>query len=87
MSMKPYQKKLVGFAMMIPLTAIAISLLLNKSMWVYLLCGLVSMYLFNCGLKIVKGASFSDIKNKVVKDIDGAKSDAQKKYDQAVKKK
>ena len=80
MTLKPWHTKLIGVAFMIPLIVLAIMLILNKALWVYLICGAIFTYLWNCGLKLVKGAALKDVWGRVVNDLEDAKDDIHDAY-------
>lgn len=81
MALKSWQTKLIGVGMMIPLVILAIILILNKALWIYVILGAVFGYMFNMGFKLVQGAQLSDIRDRIVDDIEDAREDAQDGYD------
>jgi hypothetical protein len=73
--MSEKSRKVIGLGMMVPLPILAIFILLSKSAWILVLLAVVFTYLFNLGFKVLRGATWADVKDDVIDDIEDAKED------------
>ena len=67
---KSKKLKIVGACMCVPLPVMVIYLIMHPGILVVALLTALSSLMLNYGIKLVKGASVTDLKNEIAKDID-----------------
>jgi hypothetical protein len=78
---KETRNKLIGLAMLLPLPAYAVYVLLFSKIWLVVLCFAITGGMFHYGLKLVSGESLKDIEEHAVGKLNHVEDRAEEAVD------